>query len=194
MRAMAKQKSNSTNRRKTRQRSSLSQSKRKARKVRAASARSHHTSARDRALQVYTDMLHDPSLTFTRAAHRRKIDPRTVRKHHPTGFPKDASGRIKARGVTGKLQLLHIPWFGPGEVMPVPTQSGTERLLLGRWMTALNAAGRDDWSKMDKFPKSKTIGGVLLPTKHAEVQQILVSLADSESPFEGLYRTIARRS
>jgi len=61
-------------------------------------------------------------------------------------------------------------------------------------MTALNAARGGNFSKIDKFPKNKRIRGVLLPTKHAEVQQILVSLADRESPFEGLYRTIVRRS
>jgi hypothetical protein len=59
-------------------------------------------------------------------------------------------------------------------------------------MAALNAAGRGDFSKIDKFPKNKKVGGILLPTKHAEIQQILVNLAEQESPFEGLYRTIVR--
>jgi hypothetical protein len=78
-------------------------------------------------------------------------------------------------------------------VRPVPTKSKQERLLLGRWMAALNSARGGDFSKMDKFPKNKRIGGVLLPTKRAEIQQILVILAEQESPFEGLYRTIVRR-
>ena len=78
--------------------------------------------------------------------------------------------------------------------MPVPTKSKKERLVVGRWMSALNAARDGDFSKIDKFPKNTRIGGVLLPTKHAEIQQILVSLAEQESPFEGLYRTIVRRS
>jgi hypothetical protein len=78
--------------------------------------------------------------------------------------------------------------------MPVATTSKKERLLIGRWMAALNSAGRGDFSKIDKFPKDKRIGGILLPTNRAEVQQILVSLAEQESPFEGLYRTIVRRS
>jgi hypothetical protein len=147
-----------------------------------------------RARQVLTDMLHDPSLTFTRAAHKRRIDPRTVLKHLRSGFRKDSSGRIKARAVTRNRKTLFVPWFEPGEVIPVPTRSKQERFLLGRWMAALNAAGRNDFSKMDKFPKNKRIGGILLPTKRAEVQQILVSLAEQESPFEGLYRTIVRRS
>jgi hypothetical protein len=78
-------------------------------------------------------------------------------------------------------------------VKPIPTKSKADRRWVGRWMAALNAAGQNDWLKMDKFPKDKRIGGVLLPTKRAEIQQILVSLADRESPFEGLYRTIVRR-
>jgi len=65
---------------------------------------------------------------------------------------------------------------------------------MGQWMAGMNAAGRGDFSKIDRFPKNERIGGVLLPTKRADVQQILVSLADRESPFEGLYRTIVRRS
>lgn len=60
-------------------------------------------------------------------------------------------------------------------------------------MAALNAARGGDFSKIDKFPKNKRVGGVLLPTKHAEIQQILENLAEQESPFEGLYRTIVRR-
>jgi hypothetical protein len=148
----------------------------------------------NRARQVNTDMLQDPSLTFARAARKRGIDPRTVLKHLPGGFRKHSSGRIIARAVTGRRKLLYIPWFEPGEVMPVPTNSKAERLLVGRWMAALNAARDGDFSKIDDFPKNTRIGGVLLPTKHAEVQRILVSLAEQESPFEGLYRTIVRRS
>ena len=148
----------------------------------------------NRVRQVLTDMLQDASLTFTHAAHERRIDPRTVLKHLPVRFRKDSSGRIKARGVTGKLKILYIPGFEPGEVIPVPTNNKAERRLMGQWMAGMNAAGRGDFSKIDRFPKNERIGGVLLPTKRADVQQILVSLADRESPFEGLYRTIVRRS
>ena len=137
-------------------------------------------------------MLKDPSLSLTRASRRRRIDPRTARKYNPSWFRKEPSGRIGAYAVPRRRKILYIPWLEPGEVMPVPTQSKKERLLLGRWMAALNSAGRGDFSKIDKFPKN--IGGILLPTKRAEVQQILVSLAEQESPFEGLYRTIVRRS
>jgi len=157
-------------------------------------SRSSKSSTEKRVRQVRQDMRKNPSLSFTRASRRRGIDPRTVFKHDPTGFRKDASGRIRAYTVPSRQKILYIPWFEPGEVKPIPTKSNAERLLVGRWMAALNSAGRDDWSKMDRFPKGKRIGGVLLPTKRAEIQQILVSLADRESPFEGLYRTIVRRS
>lgn len=98
-----------------------------------------------------------------------------------------------ARAIPGRRKLLYIPWFEPGEVIPVPTKGKAERLLVGRWMTGLNAAGRGDFSRIDKFPRNTVIGGVRLPTDRKEIQQILKSLADKESPFEGLYRTIARR-
>ena len=158
------------------------------------SSKSSRKTVHERSRLVLEDMLRNPSLSFKKAAHKRRVDPRSVVAHFPTRFRKESSGRIKARGVTGKLKILYIPWFEPGEVMPVPTQRERERLLLGRWMTAMNAAGRGDFSKIDEFPKNKRIGGVLLPTKRAEVQRILVSLAEQESPFEGLYRTIVRRS
>jgi hypothetical protein len=147
----------------------------------------------NRARQVLTDILQDPSLPFTRAARKRRIDPRTVLKHLPGAFRKDSSGRIKPRAATGRRKLLYIPWFEPGEVMPVPTKSKAERLLVGRWMAGLNAAKHGDFSKIDRFPRNTVIGGVRLPTSRTEIQQILKSLADRESPFEGLYRTIARR-
>src|SRR5205814_11654 len=143
---------------------------------------------------VLEDMLRNPSLSLTKAAHKRRVDPRSVVKHFPGRFQKSSRGRIKARAVTGRQKTLFVPWFEPGEVRLVTTNSKRERLLLGRWMAALNAAGRGNFSKIDEFPKNKKIGGVLLPTKHAEVQQILLNLAEQESPFEGLYRTIVRRS
>lgn len=163
------------------------------RKTSPKKTRSLKSSTEKRIRQVRQDMRKDPSLSFARASRRRGVDPRTVLKHDPTGFRKDASGRIRAYAVPSGRKILYIPWFEPGEVKPIPTKSEAERLLVGRWMTALNAAGRNRWSKMNRFPRGTRIGGVLLPTKRAEVQQILVSLADRELPFEGLYRTIVRR-
>ncbi len=158
------------------------------------SSKSFRKTVHERSRLVLEDMLRNPSLSLTKAAHKRRVDRRSVLRHFPTRFQKSSSGRIVARAVTRRRKTLFIPWFEPGEVMPIATKSKAERLLIGRWMAALNAARNGDFSKIDEFPKNKRIAGVLLPTKRAEVQQILVSLAEQESPFEGLYRTIVRRS
>jgi hypothetical protein len=61
-------------------------------------------------------------------------------------------------------------------------------------MDALNAAGRRDFSKMNKFPRGLVIGGVRLPTGIYEIQRIVEALAEVEAPYEGLYRSIAKPS
>jgi len=155
---------------------------------------SHKSSALKRASQVYRDMLRKPSLSLAQAARKRKVDRRTVLHHYQSDFEKDSSGRIKARRSGRKRQTLFIPGFEPGQDIPVPTANASERRLVGRWMKALNAAGRGDFSQMDKFPRNKSIGGVRLPTNRNEVQRILKALAERESPFERLYRTLSRRS
>ena len=152
------------------------------------------TSIYNRASQVHQDMLRNPSLSFARAIRKRKIDGRTVLHHFGSDFEKDSSGRIKARSIGRRRQTLFIPGSEPGQEIPVPTKNASERRSVGRWMEALNAAGRGDFSKIDKFPRNKSIGGVRLPTNRNEVQRILEALAEKESPFEGLYRTLARPS
>lgn len=152
------------------------------------------TSTYNRAALVQRDMLRDPSLSFARALRNRKIDRRTVLHHFGSDFEKDSSGRIKARSIGGRRQTLFLPGFEAGQEIPVPTKNASERRFVGRWMKALNAAGRGDFSKMDKFPRNKSIGGVRLPTNRNEVQRILKALAERESPYERLYRTLARPS
>jgi hypothetical protein len=148
-------------------------------------------SARDRSFQVLRDMERNPSLAFTKAARNREVDPRTVQKHVRSGLQKDSSGRIKVRPNDRLRQTLFIPGTDPGEEIPVPTSSSHERRLLGKWMAALNYAGRGDFSRIRAFPRGQSIGGVSLPTSDYEIQRILDALAEAESPFEGLYRTIA---
>jgi hypothetical protein len=152
------------------------------------------SSTYNRSSQVHQDMRRNPSLSFAQALRKRKIDGRTVLHHFGSEFEKDSSGRIKARPKGRKRQTLYIPGFEPGQQIPVPTKNASERRVLGRWMAALNAAGRGNFSKMDKFPRNKSIGGVRLPTNRNEVQRILRALAEKEYPFEGLYRTLARPS
>jgi hypothetical protein len=158
--------------------------------------KNHHrkTSTYNRASKVHQDMLRNRSLSFARAARKRKIDGRTVLYHFGSDFEKDSSGRIKARSIGRRRQTLFIPGPETGQEIPVPTKNASERRVVGRWMAALNAAGRDDFSQMDRFPRNKSVGGVRLPTNRNEVQRILKALAEKESPFEGLYRTLARPS
>jgi hypothetical protein len=156
--------------------------------------RSTHFSIHARARQVLEDMRRDPSLSLTRAARNRKIDPRTVRKHFSSAFRKESSGRIRAKPLGGRHKTLYIPSTSPGVSVPVITKNVRERRLLGKWMAALNAAGRNDFSKMKRFPRRQVIGGVHLATSPEEVQRILNALAEEESPFEGLYRTLVRPS
>jgi hypothetical protein len=169
----------------------------KRRKSKKKSSRKHSSRTspvQKRAALVHSDMLRNPSLSFAQASRKRKIDPRTVLHHLGSDFKKDSSGRFKARSIGRKRQTLFIPWFEPGQELPVPTKNARERRVIGRWMTALNAAGRGDFSKMDQFPRNTSIGGVTLSTSRKDVQRILGALAESESPYERLYRAIARPS
>jgi hypothetical protein len=84
------------------------------RKSKKKSSRKHSSrtsSAQRRAAQVHRDMLRDRSLSFARAARKRKVDPRTVLHHFQSDFEKDTSGRLKARSIGRKRQTLYIPWF-----------------------------------------------------------------------------------
>jgi len=168
-------------------------SKRRKSKKKSSRKNPHRkTSTYNRASKVHQDMLR--KLSFAQAIRKRKIDGRTVLHHFGSDFEKDSSGRIKARSIGRRRQTLYIPGSELGQEIPVPTKNASERRFLGRWMKALNAAGRGDFSQMDKFPRNKSIGGVRLPTNRNEVQRILEALAEKESPYEGLYRTLARPS
>jgi hypothetical protein len=163
-------------------------------KGRGSRNRSRKSSARERSFLVRRDMLRDPALSLTQAARYREVDPRTVRRHFGSALRKDSSGRIKVRPNDRLRQTLHIPGKEPGEEIPVQTSNSSERQLLGKWMAALNYAGRGDFSRIRAFPRCQSIGGVTLPTSDREIQIILDALAETEAPFEGLYRTVARPS
>jgi hypothetical protein len=157
-------------------------------------SRGSRPDTRERAFQVLGDMNRDASLTFTRAAQNRNIDPRSIRGQIPSAFRKASSGHIKARPSDRYRQTLHIPSDRPEVRIPVPTKNSVERQLLGKWLDALNAAGRGDFSKLKKFPRGQVVGGVPLPTDPLQVQPILRAISEHESPYEGLYRSLARPS
>lgn len=69
----------------------------------------------ERSHLVLEDMLRKPSLSLSKAARKRKVDPRTVVGHLPGQFRKSSSGRIIARAVAPRQKTLYIPWFEPGE-------------------------------------------------------------------------------
>ncbi len=146
----------------------------------------------ERGKRLVADMRGDPSLSFSSASRKWKLDSRWVRKNLGSEFEKDASGRVRVKVRNPRHKTLYKLTATPGVSVPVVTKSKRERRLLGKWMAALNAAGRNDWSKMRRFPKEQRVGGVLLETDPNEVQEILKALAEEESPYEGLYRAIAR--
>jgi hypothetical protein len=139
-------------------------------------------------------MAADSSLSFTPTAHKRGLDPRWVLKEFGSQLEKDSSGRIRAKTRSRGRKTLYIPTATPDVRTPVPTRNKRERNKVGKWMAALNAAGRGDFSKMKKLPRKLVIGGVRLETSPKKVQEILVALAEQESPFEGPYRSIGRPS
>ena len=170
---------------------SLSTLRRTSRSVNIRKLRDRQGDTRARSLNVAADLRRNPKLSFTQAAHKRHIDPRTVRKKIPSAFRKDPSGRIKVRPTDRYRQTLYIPSHMPGEEISVVTKNSRERQIIGRWMSALNYAKRGDFSKIRELPPNPSVRGVRLPTGPYEVQRILNALAERERPFEGLYRTLA---
>lgn len=143
--------------------------------------------------RLVADMAADSSLVFTRTAHKRGLDPRWVRREFGSQLEKDSSGRIRAKTRSRNRKTLHIPTATPGVRTPVATRNKHERKKVGKWMAALNAAGGGDFSKMKKLPRNLVIGGVRLETSPKKVQEILDAMAEEESPFEGLYRSMGGR-
>jgi hypothetical protein len=151
-------------------------------------------SARSRALNVLADMRRSPSLTFTQAARNREINPRSVRRYVISALRKDSAGRIKARVSDRFRETIYIPSTKPDERIPIRTRNNRERQLIGQWLKAVNAAGRGDFLLIREFQSGQMIDGVLLPTGPYQIQRLLEALADEESPYEGLYRTLVRPS
>lgn len=144
--------------------------------------------------RLVADMAADSSLVFTPTAHKRGLDPRWVRREFGSQLEKDSSGRIRIKTRSRRRKTLYIPTATPDVRTPVATRNKRERKQVGKWMAALNAARLSDFSKMKKLPRKLVIGGIRLETSPKKVQEILVAMAEQESPFEGLYRSMGGRS
>ncbi len=144
--------------------------------------------------RLVADMAADSSLAFTPTAHKRGLDPRWVLREFGSQLEKDSSGRIRAKVRSRRRKTLYIPTATPDVRTPVATRNQRERKKVGKWMAAINAARGGNFSKMKKLPRRLVIGGVRLETSPKKVQEILVALAEQESPFEGLYRAMVRPS
>ena len=144
--------------------------------------------------RLVADMAADSSLVFTPTAHKRGLDPRWVRREFGSQLEKDSSGRIRIKTRSRRRKTLYIPTATPDVRTPVATRNKRERKQVGKWMAALNAARLSDFSKMKKLPRKLVIGGIRLETSPKKVQEILVAMAEQESPFEGLYRAMGRPS
>jgi hypothetical protein len=114
----------------------------------------------------------------------------SIRKHLGSELKQERPrGRIRVTASDRLRVTLQIPSTKPDVLIPIRTKSSKERYLVGEWFASVIEAGRDDLSRLNRFPKRTYIGGVRLPTGAYEVQKILEALENSESPFERLYAT-----
>jgi hypothetical protein len=147
-------------------------------------------SARIKALHVLSDLRREPNLSLTQAAKNREINTRSVRKQIGSQLKQERpGGRIRATSSDRLRETLNIPSTKPGVLIPIHTRSSKERYLVGEWFASIIEAGRDDFSRLNRFPKRTYVGGVRLPTGVYEVQKMLEAMENSESPFERLYAT-----
>jgi len=147
-------------------------------------------STRAKALHVLSDLRRDPKLTLTQAARNREVSPRSIRKYIGSQIRQERpGGKLRITSSDRLHAILHIPSTKPDVLIPIHTKSSKERYLVGEWFAAIKEAGRDDFSRLKRFPKQTYINGVRLPTGAYEVQKILEAMETSESPFERLYST-----
>jgi hypothetical protein len=96
-------------------------------------------------------------------------------------------GRIRVTKSDRLRATLHIPSNKSDVFIPIHTKSSRERYLVGEWFASINEAARNDFDRLNKFPKGTFIDGIQLPTGANEVQRILEAMEGAESPFERLY-------
>lgn len=147
----------------------------------------------EKGLHVASDLRRDPTLSFTRAARNREIDPRSILKHERLGshFRQDRPGeKIQVT----KSDRLHVTmWIDstqPGVLTPIETKGNKQRQLVARWKSAVDKFAAGDPSEIRAFPRGQFVGGVRLPTGAYEVQRIVEAMAETQPMPYSLYRGI----
>jgi hypothetical protein len=162
----------------------------RARGVRKLSQRSQST--REKTLHVLSDLRRDPNLTVSQAAKNREVSVPSIRKYIGSQLKqKRPGGKLRVTSSDRLRVALHIPSTVPDVLIPIHTKSSKERYLVGEWFASINEAGRGDFDRLNRFPKSVVIDGVRLPTEANQAQQILEAMEGTETPFERLYAIAA---
>jgi hypothetical protein len=112
---------------------------------------------------------------------------RIAQRYFPKAFFRDSGGQLQVAGYDRYVKRLPLPTTQPGKVEIVRARGSHERSLCGRWLNALQAAGKGDFGPIDAFPKNVFIDGYRLATGHYEVQRIVEAFAESDRAFDELY-------
>jgi hypothetical protein len=128
--------------------------------------------------------------TWGEAERRSGIDRLIAEEFLPGAFFQDEHGRLEVRGSDRYTRTLKIPTIQPGQFRWLRARGSRQASLIGIWNNAVKAAGRNDFSLIDAFPRNVFIDGVRLPTAHREVSRIAAAVADSDQPFENIYALV----
>ncbi len=121
------------------------------------------------------------------AQEQSGISAQTAKYYFPKAFYRNASGHLQVTNSDRYVEEFRLPTTRPGKLEPVRAHGSHQRLLCGRWLNALKAAGKGDFGPINAFPKNVFIDGYRLSTSPYVVQRIVQAIAESDKPFEELY-------
>ena len=126
-------------------------------------------------------------MSWRDAQEHSGITIRTAQRYFPKAVFRDSGGQLQVTAYDRYVERFQLPTTQSGKFELVRAHGSHERSLCGRWLNALKAAGKGDFSPIDAFPKNVFIGGYRLATGHFEVQRIVEALAESDRAFDELY-------
>ena len=129
-------------------------------------------------------------LTWKDAENQAGVTRRGAEQDLPRAFFHDERGRLQVHRYDPYTRRLRIPTTKPGEFRLLRARGSRKASLVGKWLNALKAAGRGDFSLMDAFPRKVFVDGVRLATSHYEVSRIVAAAAESDQPFEDIYALV----